>query len=341
MPKLANPPRPKGWQAPPIEEAQEGDVIITHSEIDAFRRCQLMWMLAYKDKWRIPEGEREDGHALTKGSLYHDVMEIHYTGLKHIQDGVWGQEQGLDHIARNVAALLWPQDGTEQSELQSLVWWMYQGYVERYGNDPQWEILAVEVKFQARLRTRDGKPTKYLLKGKLDLVIRDRKTGKIWIVDHKSGANLPDQMELDIADQFGLYAWLLREAGIPVIGAIHSANRTTRNQGDRPENQDENGEPLKASTKKQTLEQRMRRTLLNRGDKELDSIAADALAVAVNAYPEAAGLNPLPIYSAPKPSMGGCNWCDFLDAHLAARKGRSLQQALPEFGFEQVFEERY
>lgn len=341
MPKLENPVRPKGWVVPPIEEAEEGDIVITHSEIDAFRRCQLMWMLAYKDKWRIPEGERADDHALTKGSLYHDVMEIHYKGLKMIQDGAISQEAGLDGIARQVSVLLWPQDGSDQSELQSLVWWMYQGYLERYGSDPQWEILGVEVKFQSRLRTRDGKPTKYLLKGKLDLVIRDRKTGKIWIVDHKSGANLPDQMELDIADQFGLYAWLLRQAGIVVIGAIHSANRTTRNQGDRPENQDEFGEPLKASTKKQTLEQRMRRTLLSRGDKELDAIAADALAVAVNAYPEAAGLNPLPIYSAPKPSMGGCNWCDFLDPHLAARKGRAIQKVLPEFGFKQVFEERY
>lgn len=341
MPKLANPPRPKGWVTPPLVEPEEGDVIITHSEIDAYRRCPLMWALAYRDKWRIPEGDREEGHALTKGTLYHDVMEIHYKGLQQIQRGAWSEEQGMDHIARGVAELLWPQDGSDQSELQSLVWWMYQGYVEKYGKDSQWEILAVEVKFQARLKNPDGTPSKYLLKGKLDLVVRDRKTGKIWIVDHKSGANLPDQMELDIADQFGLYAWLLREAGIEVIGAIHSANRTTRNQGDRPENQDENGEPLKASTKKQTLDQRMRRTLLNRGDKELDSIARDALAVAINAYPEAAGREPLPIYSAPKPTMGGCNWCDFLDAHLQARKGRSIQSALTEQGFEQVLEERY
>jgi RecB family exonuclease len=338
MPKLANPPRPKGWQAPPMIEVEEGDKVVTHSEIDAYRQCPLKWKLAYDERWT--KQDRIDDHPLSKGILWHDVMELHYTGIKHIQDGVWGQEQGMDHIARGVAGLLWNQETGEQSELQSLVWWMYQGYLEKYGYDPQWEILAVEVKFQARLRDPQGRATRYVLKGKLDLVIRDRKTRKIWIVDHKSGANLPDEMELDLADQFGVYAWLLGEYGIDVIGVIHSGARTTRNKGDLPENQDENGVPLKSTMAKQTLEQRMRRTLLNRGKGELQSVARDFWAVTVNAYPEYSDLEALPLYSSPDPRT--CSWkCDFLDAHLMARKGRSIQAVLTEQGFVQHFEERY
>lgn len=329
MPK-SDTPRPKGWTAPPLDEAGPDDIILTHSELDAYRRCVLMWALAYRDHWKIADGDRPDDHALTKGTLYHAVMEQHYLALQE-----YGQnDDGLTIAQTRAIGLLYNPDGT-QSELQALVWWMYRGYVENYGADPQWEILGVEVKFQARLKGR------YFLKGKLDLVIRDRKTRKIWIVDHKSGANLPTEMELDIADQFGLYSWLLRQAGIIVIGTIHSANRTTMNQGDRPENQDADGIPLKASTKKQTLEQRMKRTLLARGDRELGAIAQDAWATAVNAYPQYDGRNALPIYSAPKPSMGGCSWCDFLEPHLMARKGRDLTSALTEFGFEKLTEERY
>lgn len=332
-------PKPTGWTAPPLEEAGPDDIIITHSELDAFRRCPLMWMLAYKERWTLQE--RDDEHALTKGILYHEVMEQHYLALqKHGQN-----EVGLQVAEARARDILFT--GGDQTELQALVWWMYLGYVEKYGADPQWEILGVEVKFQARLGGR------YLLKGKLDLVIRDRKTMKIWIVDHKSGQNLPTEMELDIADQFGLYSWLLREGGIVVAGAIHSANRTAMNQGDRPENwgvypeDDPKGRaglpmPLKPNIKMQTLEARMKRTLLARGDRELDAIAKDAHATAINAYPAYAGLNQLPIYSAPKPTMGGCGWCDFLEPHLMARKGRDIRTALKEFNFEQrLGEERY
>lgn len=333
MPKSTK-PRPRGWTPPPLEEAGPDDIIVTHSEIDAYRRCPLMWYLGYNQRWKVLDEDRDDEHALTKGQLYHAVMEQHYLALME-----FGQNDiGLEVALSRATELLWGERA-EQTELQSLVWWMYTGYVAQYGADEQWEILGVEVKFQARIKGR------YFLKGKLDLVIRDRKTQKIWIVDHKSGANLPDQMELDIADQFGLYSWLLREAGIVVAGCIHSANRTTRNQGDRDENwttlEDGTEKPLKANIKRQTPEQRFRRTLMARGDRELDALAQDAWATAVNMYPEYDGREALPVYSAPKPTMGGCSWCDFLEPHLMARKGRNIKVALEEFGFVQVAEERY
>lgn len=338
MPKLQTPKRAAGWKVPPMVDPEDDDKIITHSEIEAYRQCPLKWKLAYQERWKKPT--HGDDHPLTKGILWHDVMDIHYTALKNIQDGVWGEQQGLDDASRRIATLLWDQQTGTQSELQALVWWMYQGHLEKYGNDPQWEILTVEQKFQARLRDPQGRDTRYVLKGKLDLVIRDRKTQKIWIVDHKSGSALPDAMELDLADQFGVYAWLLGEAGIEVIGVIHSANRTHQNLGDKPENQDENGNPLKSTQKKQDIDQRVRRTLLNRGKREVQSIARDFWAVTVNAYPEYAGLDPLPLYSSPDPRS--CGWkCDFLDAHLMARKGRNIQSVLEEQGFTQDFNERY
>lgn len=334
MPKLKNPARTAGWKVPPLVEPEEGDVVVSYSELSTYRSCPLKHMLSYKERWSKPP---EEGSALSKGTLWHEVMEIHYGALKNIQDGVWGEKQGLDHASRNIAELLWDQRTGEQSELQSLVWWMYEGYLDKYDTDEHWEILAVEQKFQARLHGPDG-ASPYILKGKLDLVVRDRKTRKIWVVDHKSGSNLPNEEDLDMNDQFALYIWLLNQAGIPVIGAIHSANRTTRNAGDRPENQDpETGEPLKASTKKQTLDQRMKRTLLSRGEHELANVARDAWATAVNAYPEASGREPLPIYS--NPDTMPFTWKgEWRDVYLMARKGRDIRATLKELGFVQNFE---
>lgn len=331
MPKNPAATRPKGWVAPPLVEPEEGDQIVSFSELDTYRQCPLKHMLAYRERWtKAPD---EDS-PLTKGTLWHAVMEAHYLAIQAIQKGRL-REDALDALAKELNQLLW--DGPNQSANQKLAWWMYQGYLDKYGYDPQWEILGVEVKFQARLVGPDG-PSRYILKGKLDLVVRDRKTGKIWIIDHKSGQNLPSQMDLDIDDQFGLYTWLLQQAGIDVLGVIHNAARTTMNVGDDPDNYDpETGEPLKKGIKRQTLEQRMHRTLMSRGKRELDAIGRDAWAVAANAYPQLADREALPLYSAPDPRQ--CGWkCDFLEPHLIARKGRPIRSALAEFGFEQRFE---
>lgn len=337
MPKITKKTTKKqfkiNWDAPILEQPQEGDVVVSYSELSTYRDCPLKHALTYKQRWSKPP---EEGSPLAKGTLWHEVMEIHYRAIQKHQQGELTEEAAKDTIAAQLSVLLWDQTTGEQSELQSLIWWMYQGYIERYGFDPQWEILAVEVKFQARLRGASG-DSPYILKGKLDLVIRDRKSQKIWVVDHKSGANLPVEEDLDLADQFGLYIWLMQEAGIPVIGAIHSANRTTRNAGDKPENQDEEGNPLKASWKKQTLDQRMKRTLLTRGKKELENIARDAYAVAVNAYPEAIGMEPLPIYSVPS-TMSFAWKGEWRDVYLMIRKGRHPKSVLEELGFVQNFE---
>lgn len=326
-------PKDTVWEAPALVEPQEGDHVVSYSELSTYRSCPLKHLLSYKERWSKPP---EEGSPLSKGTLWHEVMEVHYTGIQDVQQGRKTEDEAKAWIAHELGGLLWDQNTGEQSELQELIFWMYEGYVDKYGFDSEWEILGVEVKFQQRLHGPDG-PSPFILKGKLDLVVRDRKTKKIWVVDHKSGANLPVEEDLDMNDQFALYIWLLNTAGIPVIGAIHSANRTTMNAGDRKENQDENGVPLKASTKKQTLDQRMKRTLMARGKRELDNVARDAWATAANAYPEAVGLEPLPVYS--NPDTMPFTWrYEWRDVYLMARKGRDVRVALKELGFEQNFE---
>jgi len=331
-------PRIKEPVLPEPDAEQEGDIIVSYSELDTYRQCPLKHLIAYKNRWTKPP--KEDS-PLTKGSLWHEVMEIHYNIIKEYQDANDGRSPSTEQENRILLALirvaispLLHGDKGEQSENQALIEWMYDGYVERWGTDPQWRILGVEYKLQRRLMDPDGDPSPFLMKAKLDLIVLDRETMKVWIIDHKSGQNLPSQMELDIDDQFGGYTWLLRNAGLNVIGAIHNAARTTQNAGDKKENQDAEGNPLKASTKKQTLEQRMSRTRLNRSDAEVANIALDAWAVAENAYPDEGFERPL--YSSPDPRQ--CGWkCDFTEVHLATRAGKPLTKALEEWGFVQDF----
>lgn len=321
---------------------------ISYSELDTFRQCPLKHLWSYRERWTK---EQDEGGPLAKGTLWHTVMEEHYLKISEwqqryrtrrwvIPERMWAAV--LADCREAVQPYLADPKSGEQTENQALIQWMYEGYVEQYGIDPQWRILGVEMRAELPLydpqdvamigdsrRKRTDRPVAFRIKAKLDLLVQDLNTGHRWIIDHKSGANLPTQFDLELDDQFGLYTWLMRESGTPVLGAIHSAARTTRNLGDY--------DPPPKGKKPQTLDQRMHRTYLNRSDHELTAIAIDAYNAAVNMYPEAVGFFALPLYSSPDPRS--CGWkCDFKEVHLLARAGRDVDEVLVDYGFEQNFE---
>lgn len=296
------------------------EIVVSYSELDTFRQCPLKHHWAYKERWRRPVAE--DG-ALAKGSLWHLVMERHYQILaEHERLTPESVAEALEASKLATREFLVDQKTGVQSEVQALIEWIYRGYIERWQADSDWEILGVEEGFQLPLESSVGVDSEIQIKGKIDLVVRDRLTGQLWVVDHKSGSNLPSQMDLEIDDQFGLYSWAMRKLGRPVLGAIHNAARTTQNLADKP------GYTGKSSP--QTLDQRFSRTFLNRSEIELTNIALDAYNAAAVAYSDQT------IYSSPDPRQ--CGWkCDFKEIHLLARKGRNPHEALSDYGFVQDF----
>lgn len=308
----------------------EKDRVISYSEINTYRNCPLDHHMTYVERWSKPA---EDGSPLFTGTLYHNVLEAHYTVLKEWQEAnPTKRKYPADMLEQceKAAYKLLDVNSDKQSSTQALVQWMYDGYVEMYGLDEDWIILAVEYQLAEPLPDpRTGEPSPYVIKAKLDLIVMHRKTRKIWVIDHKSGKNLPQYDDLDLNDQFGLYTWLLRKSGLQVLGSIHGGARTQRNQADFPE--------YVGKSKPQMIEDRYRRTTLNRTDAELDAIARDAWAVAVNMYPEDSGFQSLPLYSSPMPNMFGYNK-EFKEAYLMARKGAPLQETLTTMGWVQNFE---
>ena len=293
-------------------------IVVSFSELDTFRQCPLKHELAYKQRWtKDPDQESP----LTKGKLWHAVMETHYRTLQQTQVGLnrrihsgAEERQALQDAAEAVAPLLSDQVSGEQTELQELVEWMYAGHVGQWGADLPWWIIAVEHSAEVPLPSPSGRASpKYALKIKVDLIVKDRE-GKVFVVDHKSCANLPTKTQLDINDQFGLYTAGMRRLGVHVYAALHSAARTTRNRGDVD------------GTKPQLLEDRFRRTVTYRTPQELDRLMLDAANAARAAYSGNA------TYSSPDPDR--CRWrCDFLEAHLMARKGVPLPTTLRDLGF--------
>lgn len=287
-------------------------IIVSYSELDTFRQCPLKHALAYKQRWTKPV---EDG-PLAKGTLWHAVMETHYRTIREMSRRLSGAqvenmtEEILAHALEQVRPLLQHAQSGVSSEIQDLIEWMYHGYVAQWGVDSQWRIEATEHTIVVPLRNADGRPTRFRLKAKIDLLVRDRATGLLWVVDHKSGKDLPKTQELDLDDQFGLYTLLLNRVNRPVIGSIHNAARTYR------------------TIKPQELGDRFSRTLMNRTKVELQNIEQDAWRTARMAY---SAMNEIP-FSSPDPRQ--CGWkCNYRDPHLLARKGVPIESALLDYDF--------
>jgi hypothetical protein len=238
-------------------------------------------------------------------------MEAHYG---HIQAGATTQARRL-WIANYLSEVA----NTEQ-EIADLIAWMFDGYEELYGCDPDWEVLAIEEPFIIRLPTLRGRPSRFWLRLRTDLIVRIRMGARrrIWVVDHKTSVRLPSERELEIDDQFGLYTYGVRKSGWDIFGSIHNAARTQHNVA-----------PM-------TFEERFGRTLMYRTDDELETIAREAFQTARNVYS-------FPAETAPRsPDSDRCKWrCQFTEACLTGRKAGAKSEALflESSGFARITED--
>ena len=278
------------------------DLVVSWSEIDAWRQCPHKWLLSYYERWTGPTTSAP----LRKGTLWHTVMELHYG-----QPNLRGSTQVVGDYLKAC---------DESEEIVDLILWMYTSYVVKwFEEDRRWEILHVEHKLTLPLTSR------IWVKCRLDLVIRDE-LGRIWLIDHKTGRNLPSDRELDLDDQFGLYHWLLRLAGYNVFGIIHNAARTQRNQS-----------PM-------SLEERFKRSTTVRIPTELDTLGREiestARDIAVARAALARGDTSTELVTPRHPDPERCRWrCDYTEPCLLGRKTSHArtQRMLLDLDFVQDF----
>lgn len=280
-------------------------ITISWSEIDKYRQCPHAHDLTYKQRWT----GRTTSPSLMRGSLWHKVLEGHYRHLMEHPGDLVGARRQAEAWWREWISEWGGQDG----EVADLVWWMYEGYVDLYGADEGWEIRGVEQKLEVPLLTASGQRSRFMLKMQIDLIVRDLTMGrKLFIVDHKSGTELPKRKNLDMADQFSFYIWGMRQLRHPVFGGVWSAARTKR-----------------LKTRELAPDERFARTLLARTDHELTTVAREAYATARKAYASRT-------VAERHPDADTCSWkCGFLEACLLGRKtdDQRERQFLLDSGF--------
>jgi predicted RecB family nuclease len=288
-------------------------IVCSYSELDSYRQCQLKHRIGYFERWRVAE---TTSPALNRGKLFHSVIEEHYLMQRLAQRGEL-TEARFTEGKQKIIELLHDENGN-QDEHQERVQWMYDGYLEHYGVDPNWKVIAVEHKLEEFLPTDKGGTSRIKLKGTIDLIVKDREMGGLWIVDHKTCKNLPKGRETDLDDQFGIYQWLLRKRGNDIRGIIYNAVRTE-----------------KLKTRDMDSDERFKRIITVRTDRELDSIAVEAYQHLRRAWTDGLAGTPAPR----SPNGDTCRWrCDYTEVCLAGRKGTDMRAMLSGMGFQQDFD---
>lgn len=302
---------------PTLDDCGPPPIVVRHSEIQDFRQCPLKHRLSWTEGWHDPV--REAGGARDLGGVWHEVMQIRYQCLRDAQ--VQGAPLDEDMVADLVSHVI----EAANSDLRETLWWMYDGYVEKYGPDSDLEILSVEEVLSVPFHDEDDRPLVIEVDGvrrpilyswRTDVLARSRTYRGVVVVDHKSTANPLGQMDIDLSDQFGLYTVAWRRLGEKIRGQLVNQAKTAKLK--RP----------------MTMDERFSRTPSIRTPTELRNIELDAVDTIHAMLGERNRRRP---YSNPDPRS--CGWkCDFKEAHLRLRRNADPNKVRPilrSFGLRQ------
>ncbi|MGH8523792.1 MAG: PD-(D/E)XK nuclease family protein [Gammaproteobacteria bacterium] len=181
---------------------------LTASRMRAARACQRLHHLQYALGYRsVAEPD-----ALKFGTLVHKGLEAW-----------WLANDGQRLVAAQSAMLDCEADPFHVAKAQV----MLTAYDLRWSAEP-YDILAVEAAFQCELRNpATGRPSQtFDLAGKIDAIVRDRRDGRVLIVEHKtSSENITPGSEywrrLRMDGQVSVYFEGARSLGFDVAGCLY------------------------------------------------------------------------------------------------------------------------
>ena len=187
----------------------------SYSQLQTWDRCHFSWYLNYHEKWATTETKSY----FVEGNVGHDLLMIYYKniGLTDHASCVRLVKQKVMQY-HNAAA-----NDQEKLEIVTKIARVTKRYLEEFAiNDPlKWEFLDAEKHFEIPLRTPKGR--EYLLEGYIDILAREKNTGRIWLWDHKfvgRSSSFWSEAELTMDSQLPTYVGALQSMNVPIFGAM-------------------------------------------------------------------------------------------------------------------------
>ncbi len=184
--------------------------LMTTSRLKVARSCQRQHDMMFRQGYRPTEtaGPRRFG------SLFHAGLEALWHAW--LVGETWTDRDGA-------AALAGEADPFERAKAEELL----RGYALRWADEP-YDVLAVEQEFSVpMINPATGAPSRtWRLAGKIDAIIRDRRDGRVFIVEHKTsseqitpGSEYWKRLRMD--GQVSIYYAGARALGHDVAGCLY------------------------------------------------------------------------------------------------------------------------
>lgn len=187
---------------------------LRNSERHDFKRCPQRWW------WGWREGLRplRDANPLWFGQGIHLALSEWY--LPGSKRGPHPRETWENFVAdeERFIPVDYEEDEYKLIEAKALGTAMLDSYINRYGKDNTWDVIATEKTFQMPIKTLSGKGKLVNFVGTWDGVYRDKSSGEIWLMEHKTAkAIFLNHLPLD--DQAGAY-FMVATAALRAQGLI-------------------------------------------------------------------------------------------------------------------------
>lgn len=197
--------------------------LISQSEVDAYLTCKRKHYYSFgieviDRNGTVSHGIQPKEHSvnLTRGIIGHETLDIYYGTLMEGGSHAHGVKQAMNHLTNLL-------DTEQINPILDLI-----GIVDAYFDAHEHEAdmyrpLAVEHEF------RYDVSDELVFPFKPDLIMRDKKTGEVILVDHKFVYNFYQERSLRIMPQTSKYVYALRAQGLPVDSAVYNQISTRKN----------------------------------------------------------------------------------------------------------------
>lgn len=190
-----------GTAAPSRRLAATALPLLRTSERSSFKRCRWQWQWGYVEQ-RSP---LSPAPALRFGSLIHRALAEYYKpGIRRGPHPAGTFEKLYEEELKHDTRFGIRNEDEKWIEAGDLGVAMMNNYIDTYGKDDEWKVIATEQRF-SRVIYISGKPA-FEYVGTLDGIWLNRSTEKLWIPDHKTtAANRIDTRYLRLDDQANAY----------------------------------------------------------------------------------------------------------------------------------------
>ena len=202
-------------------EEKESYIRVHTSDTATFKRCRRRWDWTSPNRGNLRPKVQSQGinFNLAFGSIVHRALEKYYAGVYDINVAERQFTEDWQRLTERVQELnegFYLENHEEFERHAQLGVGMLQHYAYVYNTElEQFEVVDTEHDFavDTGLRARNpetGELVRVMYCGRQDLIIRDKRTGKYGVMDHKTSSRHDDEdylVKLDMDEQVTRYMW--------------------------------------------------------------------------------------------------------------------------------------